>query len=205
MKIWGRINSTNVRKVLWAAEELGIAYHQIDAGGAFGLVSEPGYLAQNPNGLVPCIDDDGFILWESNSIVRYLAQAYGSEPFQITDAREHARADRWMDWASLSFSTPFRNLFWNLVRCQPEQRNEAEIAAGKVECERLMRIADAALKDAPFLSGGHLGIGDIPLGCIAYAWFSLPIERPDLPHLSAWYERLKERPAYQKAVMTPLT
>lgn len=205
MKIWGRTNSTNVRKVLWAAEELGISYQQIDAGGAFGVVSEPGYLAQNPNGLVPCIDDDGFILWESNSIVRYLINTYGAQPFRITDGRDLALADKWMDWASLSFAAPFRNLFWNLVRQRPELRNEDEIALGKAGCEHLMHIADTALKDSPFLSGEHLGMGDIPLGCIAYAWFSLPIERPDLPNLSAWYERLQLRPAYQKAVMTPLT
>lgn len=205
MKIWGRGNSTNVRKVLWCAEELNIAYEHINAGGAFGVVSDPHYLAMNPNGLVPCVEDDGLVLWESNAIVRYLAAQYGREPFASADAKTRASADKWMDWASLSFAAPFRDLFWNLVRCTPEQRNEAEMVRGGEQCVRLMRIADDALKNAPFLSGQQLGIGDIPLGCIAYAWFSLPIERPALPNLSAWYERLTERPAYQKAVMTPLT
>lgn len=205
MKIWGRANSTNVRKVLWAAEELGLSYERINAGGAFGLVSGPGYLAMNPNGLIPCIDDDGFILWESNAIVRYLVARYGAAPFAAADAKAHASADRWMDWASLAFTVPFRALFWNLVRCAPEQRNAAEIERGEADCARLMGIADAALKESPFLSGEHPGIGDIPLGCLAYAWFSLPIERPDLPNLTAWYGRLTQRPAYRKAVMTALT
>ncbi|MBG6120495.1 MULTISPECIES: glutathione S-transferase family protein [unclassified Sphingobium] len=205
MKIWGRVNSTNVRKVRWCAEEIGIDYEHIDAGGSFGMVGDPDYLAMNPNGLVPCLKDGDLILWESNAIVRYLARRYGTEPFASADAGAWASADKWMDWASLSFATPFRDLFWNLVRCRPDQRNECEMKRGEEQCVRLMTIADKALSDAPYLSGVELGIGDVPLGAIAYAWFSLPIERPELTYLHAWYERLCLRPAFQKAVMTPLT
>lgn len=205
MQIWGRINSSNVRKVLWCAEELGLAYEHINAGGAFGVVNEPDYLAMNPNGLVPCLQDGDMILWESNAIVRYLARQYGREPFAPLSPAVWAQADKWMDWASLSFSSPYRDLVWNLLRCAPEQRNEAAIEHGKQACARFMAMADAALQRQPFLSGTHFGIGDIPLGCIAYAWFSLPIERPALESLSSWYARLCERPAYQKAVMTALT
>lgn len=205
MKIWGRINSTNVRKVLWCAEEIGIAYDHINAGGAFGLVDNPDYLAMNPNGLVPCLQDGDLILWESNAIVRYLARQYGAEPFAPAAATQWAAADKWMDWASLSFATPFRDLFWNRVRCAPDQRNESEMQRGQEQCARLMAMADQALSTAPFLSGDDLGIGDVPLGALAYAWFTMPIKRPDLPHLEAWYKRLCARPAYRKAVMTPLT
>jgi glutathione S-transferase len=205
VKIWGRGNSTNVRKVRWCAEELGLAYEQIDAGGSFGVVSDPDYLAMNPNGLVPCLQDGDLVLWESNAIVRYLARQYGRQPFAPTEAAAWASADKWMDWASLSFAAPFRDLFWNLVRCTPEQRSETEMKRGEEQCARLMAIADAALSASPYLSGQRLGIGDIPLGCVAYAWFSLPIERPALPNLNGWYERLAERPAYRRAVMTPLT
>jgi glutathione S-transferase len=205
MKIWGRINSSNVRKVLWCAEELNISYERADAGGAFGIVGDSDYLAMNPNGLVPCLEDGDLILWESNAIVRYLARQYGAAPFCPPDAKSWATADKWMDWSSLSFSVPYRDLFWNLVRIAPEKRNEAAIANGAAQCARLMAIADKALAVSPFLSGQSLGIGDIPLGAIAYGWFSLPIERPNLPHLSAWYGRLAARPAYQKGVMTPLT
>lgn len=205
MKIWGRVNSANVRKVLWCVEELNIPYERADAGGAFGIVGDTDYLAMNPNGLVPCLKDGDLILWESNAIVRYLARQYGSAPFCPPDAKSWATADKWMDWSSLSFSAPYRDLFWNLVRISPEQRNEAAIANGAAQCARLMAIADKALATSPFLSGRAFGIGDIPLGCVAYGWFALPIERPELPHLSAWYGRLATRPAYQKGVMTPLT
>lgn len=206
IRIWGRINSTNVRKVLWCAEEIGLSYEHIDAGGAFGIVTDPDYLKMNPNGLVPCLQDDDLILWESNAIVRYLARRYGQAALASPDdVKGWAKADKWMDWASLSFGSPFRDLFWNLVRYAPEKRNDLEIRRGAEKCADLMAIADAALIHEPYLSGPEIGIGDIPLGCIAYAWFSMPIERPELPHLIKWYEHLCKRPAYIKAVMTPLT
>lgn len=205
MKIWGRENSTNVRKVRWCAEELGLNYEHIPAGGAFGLVNSPDYLAMNPNGLVPCLQDGDLILWESNAIIRYLARQYGGEPFAPADPRLWAAADKWMDWTSLSFAVPFRELFWNLVRRTPDERDLEAVQRGAEQCVRLMGMANAALGNAPYLSGQGFGIGDIPLGCIAYAWFTLPIERPRLPALEDWYERLKTRPAYRKAVMTPLT
>ncbi|MDH5857250.1 glutathione S-transferase family protein [Lampropedia aestuarii] len=205
MKIWGRINSSNVRKVLWCAEELGLAYEHINAGGAFGLVNEPEYRAMNPNGLIPCLQDGDLIVWESNAIVRYLARQYGQEPFTPVSPADWAQADQWMDWASLSFAGPLRDLVWNMLRCPPEQRSDAEIQRGEKECARLMQLANTALQHQAFLSGKHLGVGDIPLGCIAYAWFSLPVERPALEHLSRWYASLCERPAYQKAVMTAMT
>ena len=205
MKIWGRINSTNVRKVLWCAEELNLTYESIPAGGEFGLVNEAAYLAKNPNGRIPCLEDEGFVLWESNVIVRYLAEKYGQTPFIPSDIQSRYAAEKWMDWTSFSFGMPFRNLFWNLVRHTPEQRNENEIILGIKHCTPLMAMANAELKKTPYLSGNHLGIGDIPLGCIAYSWFSFPIERPSMPALEDWYERLKSRPAYQKGVMSPLT
>lgn len=205
LTIWGRVNSTNVRKVLWCAEEIGLEYQHVDAGGAAGVVGDPEYLAMNPNGLVPCLKDGDFVLWESNAIVRYLARQYGKEPFAPVDPATWASADKWMDWASLAFAAPFRDLFWNLVRCSAEQRNERELQAGAERCAQLMTMADDALSKGPYLSGDSLGIGDIPLGAIAYAWFSLPIERPRLPHLERWYQALCTRLAFRSAVMTALT
>ncbi|MBO0661612.1 glutathione S-transferase N-terminal domain-containing protein [Jiella sp. MQZ9-1] len=205
MKIWGRINSSNVRKVLWCAEELGLSYERIDAGGAFGVVETPAYRALNPNGRVPTLEDGDLVLWESNAIVRYLANRYGKLPFTPTDPARLAAADKWMDWASTSLAAPFRDVFWNVVRMTPETRDDAAIENGIAGCSALLAIADAALAKSPYLSGEDLGIGDIPLGAVAYAWFEMPINRPDLPHLAAWYGRLKIRPAYQKSVMTALT
>ena len=203
--IWGRINSSNVRKVLWCAEELGLDYQQIDAGGAFGLVETPEYLAMNPNGRIPCLKDGEFVIWESNAITRYLAQKYGQAPFRPDDLKQWAIADQWMDWTTFSFGMPFRNLFWNMVRTPPAERDQQAIELGIEHCSTQFSVADRVLRDTPFLSGQALGVGDIPLGCLAYAWFNMEIDRPELPYLSAWYQRLTEREAYQKGVMSPLT
>lgn len=206
IKIWGRINSTNVRKVLWCAEELQLEYQQLDAGGTFGVVDGDAYRQLNPNGRVPTLDDHGFVLWESNAIVRYLAARYGAEsPFYPADLHVRANADKWMDWVTSSLASPFRDVFWGVLRTPVDQQNWAAIDAGCASCQTLLAMADATLAQQPYLSGAALGMGDIPLGSFIYAWFEMPIERIPLPHLEAWYERLKQRPAYQRAVMTALT
>ncbi len=206
LKIWGRKNSSNVRKVLWCAEELGLEYQSVDAGGAFGVVNEPHYRALNPNGLVPMIEDDGLVLWESNTIVRYLGGKHApGTAWSPQDPVERARAEKWMDWTTSSLATPFRPLFWGILRTPEDQRDWVAINAAHKACAQLLSIADEALASQPFLSGAEVGMGDIPLGCFVYAWFEMPIERPEMRHLRAWYERLRERPAYQAAVMTALT
>jgi glutathione S-transferase len=205
LKIWGRVNSTNVKKVLWAVGELGLAHERIDAGGPFGVVGEPAYRAMNPNGKVPTIDDDGFVLWESNAIVRYLAAKHDTGGLYPADLKVRADAERWMDWGTASFAGPFGQVFLPLVRFAPEKRDPAAIAAAAAECGKLLAIVDQALADKPFLAGDRLTVGDIPLGCAAYGYFNLPIERPSLPNVEAWYQRLTERPAYRDAVMIPLT
>ncbi|MFM9859806.1 glutathione S-transferase [Pseudoxanthobacter sp. M-2] len=205
LKIWGRVNSTNVKKVTWLVGELGIAHERIDAGGQFGVVGEPTYRAMNPNGKVPTIDDDGFVLWESNTIVRYLAAKHDTGGLYPADLRARADAERWMDWTTASFAPPFTNVFLPLVRFPPEKRDPAAIAAAAADCGKLLAIVDEALAGRPFLGGDRLTVGDIPLGCAAYGYFNLPIERPSLPNVEAWYQRLTERKAYQDAVMIPLT
>lgn len=206
LKIWGRKNSSNVRKVLWCAQELGLDYQSIDAGGEFGLVDEPQYRALNPNGRVPMIEDGELVLWESNSIVRYLGARYAPDtPWYPADPVARAKADKWMDWTTSSLAVPFRPLFWGVLRTPAEQQDWVQINAAHKQCAELLSIADQALATQPYLSGEAAGMGDIPLGCFVYAWFEMPIERPEMRHLRAWYERLQQRPAYQAAVMTALT
>ncbi len=205
LKIWGRINSSNVRKVLWAAEELGLAYESINAGGAFGLVDGPEYRGKNPNGRVPMIEDGDFVLWESNAIVRYLMARYGTADLHPADPALRADADKWMDWTTSTFAGPFRDVFWGVLRTAPEQQDWPAIRTGIHDIDALLRIPEQALATQPYLSGQSFGMGDIPLGSFIYAWFGMPIERAPTPHLLAWYERLKARPAYRKAVMTALT
>ncbi|WP_442682550.1 glutathione S-transferase family protein [Stenotrophomonas sp. JC08] len=205
LKIWGRRNSSNVRKVLWCAEEIGLPYESIEVGGTFGGTQSAEYRALNPNGLVPVIEDHGLPLWESNAIVRYLAARYALGTLYPVDVAERARSEQWMDWTSASFAVAFRDLFWGVVRTAPADRDEARIAAALVRCSDLLAVADTALAQQPWLSGEQFAMGDIPLGAFAYAWFEMPIQRPELPHLADWYARLQQRPAYRKGVMTPLT
>ena len=199
LKIWGRTSSVNVRKVLWAAEELGLKYERIDAGLQFGIVNTPEYRRMNPNSLVPTIDDDGFVLWESHSIVRYLAAKHGSGSLWPTDLRVRADSERWMDWA-FTFQSWFRTVFWGLVRTPPEKRDLGAIEEARKKCAELLAIPDTALNGRQYLAGNALTTGDIPLGCHVQLWMRLPLDRPAHPNLKAWFDRLCARPAFKKFV-----
>mgnify|MGYP006275864679 CR=1 FL=1 len=205
LKIWGRINSVNVKKVVWAAEECGLAYERIDAGMQHGVVSTAAYLAMNPNARVPTLEDDGFVLWESNAMVRYLARRYGQGTLDPQDLRQYADADRWMDWCTSTLAGAFRHVFWGMVRTPVEQRDAKAIETSRVETAKLLAIPEAVLAHQPYLAGAQFTMGDIPLGCFVHLWLSMPIERPAHPALTAWHARLAARPAFQKAVNTPLT
>lgn len=205
LKIWGRINSTNVKKALWIAHELDLEYEQINVGGPFGGLNDPAYLARNPNGLIPLLEDGDTVLWESNTITRYLAAAYGKGTLWIEEPAKRAQAEKWMDWASASFYTNFSDVMKHMIRLPEAERDPAILKRGLEGLAHSMRIADEGLKETPWFSGESFGIGDIPIGCYAYAWFEFSIERPSLPRLEEWYGRLKQRPAYKAAVMTPLT
>jgi len=200
LKIWGRVNSVNVKKALWAAEELGLKYERVDAGLHFGVNNTADYKRINPTGLVPTIDDDGFTLWESHAIVRYLAAKHGAGSLWPVEAKARADTDRWMDWAH-SFSREFqRPVFWPLVRTPPEQRDSAAIAAAVKKCGEMLAVPESALSRQPYLGGKQFTMGDIPLGCHIQLWMRLPIQRPKLPGIEAWFARLCERPAYGRIV-----
>jgi len=205
LKILGRKSSSNVQKVLWCCAELGIAFERQDIGGDFGKNDEPAYLALNPNGRVPTIDDDGFVLWESNVIVRYLSAKYAAGSLWPNDPGQRSEADRWMDWQNSTINGPMRDVFWGLVRTPPEKRDMAAINKAAAEAGKLFGRLDEKLAGKLYVAGQHFTMGDIPVGCFAHRWFALPIERPDLKNVKAWYERLKTRPAYAKHVMPPLT
>lgn len=202
LTIWGRLNSHNVKKVAWFAEELGIPHVRHDIGGAFGYTDE--YLAKNPNRMVPSIDDGGYWLWESNAILRYLAATYGAGRFWHDDPRVRAQIEKWMDWQA-DFADAQRVAFLQLVRVKPEDRDLAGIARSAAASVEKMRVLDGALAESPWLSGDAFGIGDIPMGTYAHTYFTLAIERPDLPHLADWYARLQQRPGYAAQVMIPLS
>lgn len=204
LKIWGRVNSVNVKKALWVAEELGLKYERIDAGMQFGVTKTPEYRKVNPNSLVPTIEDDGFVLWESHSIVRYLAAKHAAGTLWPTDLRARADAERWMDWA-FTFQSAMRDVFWGLIRTPPEKRDLKAIEAGARRSADLIQIAEKTLEKRPFMAGERFTMGDIPIGCEVQRWMRVPIERPRLPHVEAWFERLRARPAFLRVVDVPLT
>lgn len=205
LKLWGRKNSINVQKVVWTCEELAIPYDRIDAGMAFGVNKTPEYLALNPNGLVPMIDDGGFVLWESHAIVRYLARRHGLGKLMPADDKTAADADRWMEWYSTTIWPAMQPIFWNLVRVAPDKRDMAAVEAGRKKMIDIMAIADARLAKQPYLAGAAFSMGDMPLALVAYRWYNVPIERPSYPNLDAWFRRITERPAFKTHCMLPLT
>ncbi len=204
LKIIGRRTSGNVMKPLWLADELGLEYEQEDVGGAFGGNDTAEYLGMNPMGLVPTIIDDGFIMWESNAITRYLAEKYGNGTLYPSDPHVRATADTWMDW-KLNAVNPFmRIVFWGLVRTKPEDRNMDEINAGITQGIKFWSMLDKHLESRNYIAGDDLTMGDIPVGPQAFRWFELVEDRPSMPNLEAWYQRLTERPAFRKNCMNPL-
>lgn len=205
LKIWGRVNSVNVKKVLWCVGELKLPFQRIEAGMEHGVVGTPEYLAMNPNARVPMIDDDGFVLWESNTIVRYLALKYGLGTLCPEDPRQRADSDRWMDWSTAQLSGSFREVFWGMVRTTPEKRDLAFIEKNRAATAKTLDIVDRLLAARAFVAGDRLTMGDIPLGCYVHLWMSMPIERPAHPNLAAWHQRLLERPAFNAGVNTLLS
>ncbi|WP_300303698.1 glutathione S-transferase family protein [Ferrovibrio sp.] len=204
LKIWGRGSSVNVQKVLWAAEELGLAYEHVPLGGPFGGLDSPAYRAMNPNGLVPTLQDsDGSLHWESNAIVRYLAGRYGAGTLWPADPVARSEADRWMDWLPTTLGEPMRVLFWGFVR-DPVHADLNAMTAAESRLAELWGRVDAHLANQPFLGGDRLTMGDIPLGCHVQRWLRFPITRPDLPHLLAWHGRLATRPGYARHVMVAM-
>jgi len=208
LKIWGRKNSSNVQKVMWAIGELKLAHERMDVGGAFGKNKEPEYLAMNPNGLVPTLqEDDGFLLWESNSIVRYLAAQHDkANVLEPKDPKQRARAHQWMDW-QLSVAGPAINgAFWGLIRTPPEKRDHEAIKVSQAKTTDAMKMLDAQLAKTKFAAGDAFSYGDIPVGIMAYRFWQLVPERPELPNLKRWYDAVSSRQAFKDHVgAVPLT
>ena len=204
LKIWGRANSSNVQKVLWCCEELGIGFERIDAGGPFGRTDQPEYLAMNPNGLVPTIQDDDVIVWESNTILRYLATTRGGARLYPTNPVPRTQVERWMDWQLASMTAPMTGLLMGLVRKVAPHTDPKAIADARERGYKVFQILERQLKDKEFVAGSF-SLADICLGIFVHRWFNFPIDAGDLPNCRAWYERLATRPGYKTHVMQPIT
>jgi len=204
LTIWGRMNSINVQKVVWAATELGLSHVRHDAGQAFGIVNTPAYRAMNPNGLVPVIEDGGFVLWESNTIVRYFAAAYGKGTLWSDNPAEQADGERWMDWQATAFYPAYAPAFSGLVRTPPEKRDPAAIEASRAKTEPLLALLDAHLANREYL-GARFGVGELALGPTVHRWLNMPIERVARPHVEAWHKRIISRPSAACFCNLPVT
>ncbi len=205
LKIWGRMSSINVKKVVWTAQELGLDFQRTEAGGLFGVVKTPEYMQLNPNSLVPMIEDEGYVLWESNVIVRYLCARHSAGDLYPTDLRERFDAERWMDWQQTTLNPASRPGFVQLIRTPPEQRDTALVAGSNAAVEALMAMLDAHLAQRHFMVGERFTVADIPLACEVHRWFGLPQPRQSRPHIERWYDSIRARQASKGVLDLPLS
>lgn len=205
LKIWGRLNSINVMKVMWCVEEIGIEHERVDAGMAYGVVDQDFYGKLNPNRRVPAIKDDGLVLWESNVIVRYLCARYAPGTLSPEDPGERALADQWMDWQQTTVHPDITFIFWAVVRNLAANKDPEKLAGAASRLAKSWKVVDEHLDGQAFMCGDRLTMADIPLGTAAWRWYNMNTERPALPNVEAWHDRLKERPGFQKYVAQPLS
>lgn len=209
LRIWGRGTSSNVQKVRWLLEEAGIAHERMEVGGPFGGTRTPEYLAMNPNALVPTLQDGDFSLWESHTIVRYLANRHALHAWYPTDWQARADVERWMDWSQSVLGPAIFGGFWGLIRTAPADRDPVAIRASGDKTGAALAILEARLADSPWLCGAHPTLAEITLGMHVYRWRELPWSQVGhlpgaLPRLADWFERLAQRPAFQRVVMIPI-
>jgi glutathione S-transferase len=193
----------NVKKVVWCAQELGLPFERINID-SFVPITTPGFLRLNPNGLIPVIDDAGFVLWESNAIVRYLATKYGEGSLSPTDLQIRADADRWMDWQSTMLYPSLVPAFRNLIRTPPDSRDLQAIEAARTKTETLTHILDQQLANREYLTGTGFTMADIVVACNIHNWLNLPLPRENRPHLQRWYAKIRVRPACATVLTLPL-
>ena len=202
IKIWGRNTSSNVQKAMWGIGELGLEHTRIDVGGAFGKNREPAYLAMNPNGLVPTLEEeDGFLLWESNSIVRYLAGKHDkNNVLEPKDPKQRALASQWMDWQLSVVGPAITPAFWGLIRTPPEKRDAAAIKTSQAKTVDAMKILNGQLAKTAYVAGPAFSYGDIPVGVMCYRYRQLVPDRPATSHLDRWYETIAKRKPFHDHV-----
>lgn len=205
LKLWGRLSSINVRKVVFTAQLLEVPFERIDAGAAFGVTKTPQYLERNPNALVPTLEDDDFVLWESNAIVRYLCAKYSHGGLYPQDLHSRFDAERWMDWQQTTLNVAGREAFVQFIRTPEVKRNAQAIATSEAATEPLLALLDTHLAQRPFMAGERLTMADIPIACEMHRWWGLPLHHAEHPHLRRWYDGLRQRPAARGALDVDLS
>jgi glutathione S-transferase len=201
LKIWGRNTSSNVQKAIWALAEMNLPFERIDVGGSFGKTKDAFYLAMNPNSKVPTLEeDDGFTMWESNSIIRYLAAKHANRTLEPENLQQRARAQMWMDWQLSVMGPAITPFFWQMIRVPADKRDAATVASHKDQTIAAARILDEQLGRTAYLAGDAFSYGDIPCGVMIYRYMNLLPERPAMPNLDRWYGAISSREAFRKEV-----
>ena len=203
MKLWGRSSAFNVQKALWLLGELHLDFDHEQVGGAYGGLDDPAFLRMNPHGRVPVLRDGDAIVWESHSVLRYLAARYGAEPLWPADPAARSHVDRWMDWSLASLQPAFMRLFWGYFRTPPERWNRAGLQPAIDECDGFFRLLDGELAARPYLAGADFTLADIPAGTALYRYFNMGQPVPRHANVDAWYGRLCAREAYRRVIMVP--
>ncbi|MCB1509614.1 MAG: glutathione S-transferase family protein [Hyphomicrobiaceae bacterium] len=198
-KVYGRANSINVRKVLWMAAELGLPFDREDWGRGYRPTSDAAYKALNPFGVVPTVDDDGYVLRESNAIVRYLAVKHGRDDlYPQTDLKTRFAIEAWMDWSSGDLYDPMRAVVHGLVFKTPGTTEPELISKGAAAwAVKMQMLEDHLAAGGPYLMGDAFTIADIPVGLGVNRWFAIDFEKPHLPATAAYYDKLAERESYR--------
>ena len=207
LTIWGRSNSVNVQKALWCLAELELPFERIDAGMQFGKNNEPDYLAMNPNGRVPTLVDADYVLWESNSVMRYLCMEYGNgTPIYPIDPKRRAAVDRWLDWTLSTVQPVDRPVFWALIRTPKERQHMAQIQKDVDAEAPVWAIADRQLSTRRYIEGEQFTIADIAVGAFARRWLGFTgINKPTFSHVARWYKDIASRPSFAKQLATPMS
>ena len=207
LTIWGRANSVNVQKVLWCLAELDVPYQRIDAGMQFGRNDQPDYLAMNPNGRIPTLVEGDYVLWESNSVMRYLCMAHGQgSPVYPQAPKARAAVDRWLDWTLSTLQPVDRPVCWALVRTPPEKRDRVPIQKDADAEGIVWRVVEAQLASRRFVEGDQFTIADIALGTFARRWLGVEgVTKPTLPNLERWFGEIAQRPGFVRFVAPPMS
>lgn len=203
LRIWGRQSSSNVQALMWCVGELGLDYERTDAGLTYGGVDTPQFLAMNPNGTIPTIQDGGNPpLWETGAILRHLANAYAPDEFWPKDPAARAHVDQWAEWSKINIAMNFtRPVFWQVVRTPPSKQDPAALRHALAVFRKFLDIAEARLSTYPYLAGEYFTIADIQFGHCLFRYFDIDIARPGHPHLQQYYDGLTARPPYAEHVM----